>query len=371
MKSQRRIKGILLILAGALVIPAATPAFATVTSVTITAPLASAKAYVQSGDSVDVHHTVVVGTTTGDLDRQVQIIGAIAVNPAAIAGPLSGTTLYLSTTATVPLAQAEGAYDVKVRARQRSGNGSGSWGAWQDSSTEIGAVIVDNTPPTSTILTPSDADTICLGTAVLITGTADDAVSGGVASGVASVTVSVDSTSLIVTGTTSWSAEWTPTAVGTYTITSVATDNAGNVQSTPASIIVEVVECQACPWVGETAWAAGTRYVAQGNWATYTAYVAGSTVTLYAGQDMDAGTVDFSSPADGLVTITITLNAGWRFLDAPENVKIQDYATAPSGNPAPGLFAWKDYATGSAFAIEVPVNNFYGVHVDVERQDCE
>ena len=118
-------------------------------------------------------------------------------------------------------------------------------------------------------------------------------------------------------------------------------------------------------WEDETAWAAGNRYVTKGNWATYTPYVAGSTVKLYAGQTMEAGTVHFSAAADGKVTITITLNDGWKFADAGENVKIQDYATAPSGNPAPGLFAWKGTATSSSFSIDVPENNFYGVHADL------
>jgi hypothetical protein len=121
-------------------------------------------------------------------------------------------------------------------------------------------------------------------------------------------------------------------------------------------------------WMGETAWAAGTRYVTRGNWATYTAYTPGTTVTLFAGQTMNAGTVHFSAPADGVVTITITLNAGWRFEDVEENVKIQGYETAPGGsNPSPGHFANKGYATASPYSIEVPVSSFYGVHVNVER----
>jgi hypothetical protein len=128
-----------------------------------------------------------------------------------------------------------------------------------------------------------------------------------------------------------------------------------------------------CEWTGETAWSAGPRYVVPGNWATYTPYDAANapfSVTLFAGQTMDAGTVSFSAPSGGMVTITITLNTGWRFYDDGENVKIQDYATAPSGNPAPGLFDHKGYATGSSFSIDVPENNFYGVHVDVEWEDC-
>lgn len=123
-------------------------------------------------------------------------------------------------------------------------------------------------------------------------------------------------------------------------------------------------------WQDETAWAAGSRYVKRGNWATYTPYEGtAKTVTLYAGQTMEAGTVAFSAPAGGKVTITVTLNSGWRFNpDKPENLKVQDYADAPSGNPAPGQFAWKKNCTDSTCSIEVPLNNYYGVHVDVQRE---
>jgi len=124
-------------------------------------------------------------------------------------------------------------------------------------------------------------------------------------------------------------------------------------------------------WKDETAWADGSRYVSRGNWATYTKYDSGSTVILYAGQTMDAGTVQFSEvSADGEVTVTITLNPGWRFAPVPENVKIQDYETAPSEKPIPGQFKWKGTADSGSntFSIVVPANNYYGVHVDVERR---
>ncbi len=121
-------------------------------------------------------------------------------------------------------------------------------------------------------------------------------------------------------------------------------------------------------WKGETAWATGPRYTDQGNWATYTPYDANSTVVLYAGQTMEAGTVHMSAATDAKVTLTITLNSDWRFAPVTDNVKIQDYATAPSGNPAPGQFAWKDTAGTSPFTIQVPANYFYGIHVDVERK---
>ena len=134
----------------------------------------------------------------------------------------------------------------------------------------------------------------------------------------------------------------------------------------------------------ETAWAAGTRYVNKGNWATYTAYFSKlKTVVLFAGQTMDAGDVTFSVPSNGNVTITIELNPGWRFALNPvgenngtpifdNNIKVQDYTVKPlAKNPAPGLFLWKKFAEGQYAQIVVPLNNFYGVHVDVEREvDC-
>lgn len=133
----------------------------------------------------------------------------------------------------------------------------------------------------------------------------------------------------------------------------------------------------------ETAWAAGTRYVTKGNWATYTLYTL-TPVKLFAGQTMNSGTVTFSAPVNNVVTITVTLNDGWRFALNPveyneknepiydNNIKVQDYAsTPPKKNPAPGLFSWKKFADGQVGTIEVPKNALYGIHVDVEQEvDC-
>lgn len=119
---------------------------------------------------------------------------------------------------------------------------------------------------------------------------------------------------------------------------------------------------------GESGWTAGPRYVAKGNWATYTSYgTVEKTVPLFAGQTMNAGNVTFSAPVSGKVTVTITLNPGWFFNNVSDNVKIQDYATPPSRNPSPGQFAWKGYACKCSFSMEVPANNYYGVHVDLFR----
>jgi hypothetical protein len=131
-------------------------------------------------------------------------------------------------------------------------------------------------------------------------------------------------------------------------------------------------------WEEETAWSDGDGYLGADNWATYTTYeCAYLEVTLFAGQDMDAGTVIFSDPVNGIVTITIELNEGWRFLDDDENLKIQGYDAPPMGKPRSGEFDYKFNAVGGdPFSVDVPVdcNNgmyYYGVHVDVEwSYDC-
>jgi chitodextrinase len=127
-----------------------------------------------------------------------------------------------------------------------------------------------------------------------------------------------------------------------------------------------------CDWEEETAWSDGDRYVKRGNWATYTSYNGvEKTVTLFAGQSYDIGTVTFSAASNGFITITIELNEFGAFQDTRENVKVEGYAMAPKRNPAPGRFTYKGHATGSIYEIVVPVNNFYGVHVDAKRKDCQ
>ena len=132
------------------------------------------------------------------------------------------------------------------------------------------------------------------------------------------------------------------------------------------------VNVQCLVFDGETAWAANGdvplvfRYTQRGNWATYVEYAI-KTTTLFAGQTIDVGSVSFSAVADGAVTITVTLDEPWEFEDVAENLKVQDYASAPSGNPEPGLFAHKKTCdpVGDTCSIVVPANNFYGVHVNV------
>ena len=126
-----------------------------------------------------------------------------------------------------------------------------------------------------------------------------------------------------------------------------------------------------CCYEDETGWGAGLRYVPRGNWATYTPYDGqAQSVILYAGQTMNAGTIYFSDPVDGMVTITIQLKNAWHFDfrgpdgELEESVHIQDYIeTPPAENPAPGQFAYKFIAMGGSFSTTLPEANFYGIHV--------
>jgi hypothetical protein len=129
-------------------------------------------------------------------------------------------------------------------------------------------------------------------------------------------------------------------------------------------------------WADETAWAYGARYVTRGNWAMYTEYAPGTTVNIYAGQTDLVGKATFSAVIDGEVTIKIALDEDVRFakeldddgnwVPVAENLKIQDYANAPSGNPNPGGFAWKSTWDGRNAEVTVPAALFYGIHLDVQ-----
>jgi hypothetical protein len=134
------------------------------------------------------------------------------------------------------------------------------------------------------------------------------------------------------------------------------------------------VNVQCLIFQGDTAWAANgnvpleRRYTTRGNWATYVEYFGEEkTTTLFAGQTNAVGTVHFSAAVGGEVVITVELYAEVEFEDVAENLMVQDYATAPSGNPEPGLFDHKKYCdpAESSCDITVPENNFYGVHVNV------
>lgn len=168
------------------------------------------------------------------------------------------------------------------------------------------------------------------------------------------------------------SMSFTPATTGIYRFRGFSQSAGGgctfeNVNNFEDESLVVIV-CDVC-YDGETAWSDGPRYTEQGNWATYTEYNdVENTVTLYAGQTLDAGTVHFDALDGGNVDITITLNAGWVFAEVDENVKIQGYSAPPSGNPSPGQFDNKFTADSNPYTVTVPDDNYFGVHVDVWQE---
>jgi hypothetical protein len=145
----------------------------------------------------------------------------------------------------------------------------------------------------------------------------------------------------------------------------------GEILKTASALLKVHVQCVQ----GETAWAANGDDPLEnpynpddvGNWATYVEYVADKTTTVFAGQTIQVGTAHFSAAVDGWVTITIELSGAAFDPGAAENLKVQDYEEAPSGNPSPGGFDHKRFcdAGDPVCTILVPENAFYGVHLDV------
>ena len=103
------------------------------------------------------------------------------------------------------------------------------------------AASADHTAPTSAVTGPTGA--VGSGSRVTVTGTASD--SGG---SVAAVEVSFDNGASWHTaqGTTSWTYQWQPGAVGTATIKSRAIDDSGNVE-TPSAGLSVAVNAGVCP----------------------------------------------------------------------------------------------------------------------------
>src|SRR6516165_5871450 len=95
----------------------------------------------------------------------------------------------------------------------------------------------DHTSPTAVITSPSGGTNVIQSQTVTITGTASD-----VGGRVAGIEVSTDggATWHPAAGTTNWSYTWTPAGPGTNVIEARATDDSVNLQSSPATVSVNV-----------------------------------------------------------------------------------------------------------------------------------
>jgi peptidoglycan/xylan/chitin deacetylase (PgdA/CDA1 family) len=104
-------------------------------------------------------------------------------------------------------------------------------------------IKIDAAPPTVSITAPASGSSFALGTRVTVTASASDVGTGaGAASGIASVAFYRNGTTLLATDKNSpYSFNWNTSGLarGTYSLTAVATDNAGN--STTSAIITVTI----------------------------------------------------------------------------------------------------------------------------------
>jgi hypothetical protein len=160
---------------------------------------------------------------------------------------------------------------------------------------------------------------------------------------------------------------------GLYTPTNP--NNGGLYEISHITFVFNEADSDVC-YQEETAWTLGTRYVNRGNWAMYSSFedLADGVVIIAGGGSIGTpiGFATLVDNNDGTATITIQLmNAIFNY-DVTDpygdnNLKVQDYAKAPTKTPAPGQFDWKKSisAGGTQGSIVVPVNRFYGIHLDV------
>ncbi len=215
-------------------------AFATVETITPTAPADPVYLRSSTAETVPVTFTIDVSDDTNVAARISLMDGNDEISYATRTihpddGSWSGT-VNLPVKAGTP----EGVYDIKIVLTQ---------GTDIEDAILEGMVRVDNTAPTSTITDPDNMQELSTGAAVEITGEASDADITGTSidgSGIAGVALQITgpshySRTLTVNGKEDWSADWdTPSTAGAYVVSARATDEAGNVQATATAITVYV-----------------------------------------------------------------------------------------------------------------------------------
>ncbi|HVM13145.1 MAG TPA: hypothetical protein VM287_02295, partial [Egibacteraceae bacterium] len=122
-------------------------------------------------------------------------------------------------------------------------------------------------------------------------------------------------------------------------------------------------------WKGETATGAGNTYPGSSNWFMFTPYTT-QKVDLIAGQHYDAGDI-YMSRANNQTTIRIELHDGFRWANVKENLKIQDFSTAPTSPFSAGKSKYKFTVDPSQRTVTVVIPGtkatHYGIHADVQR----
>ncbi len=255
-----------------------------------------------------------------------------------VSGP--GTITFGTQTAssTTVSASADGTYSLQFTATDAAGNSASS----------TMTLTWDATAPSSSIAAPSGP--YVSGASCNISGTASDTVTGVQMVRVGITPDGGTTTWYDATGTTSWSYPWTFPADGSYSITSRATDNAGNVETPSAGVTVTVDNT--VPTSSLTAPAAGTIIYGASTNVTGTAADTGPGVqTVEVGITPNGGTTTWY-PATG----TTSWNYPWT-LPADGSYKIQTRATDKGNHvevPAAGISVTVD---NSSPVITGPVDH--------------
>jgi chitodextrinase len=277
---------------------ATTTSTAVIVTVTGNAPPSVALTSPATGTSVTAGTPVTVAANASDTDGTIASVRFTA-NGITI-GTAAAAPYRVTWTPT-----AGGTYSLVAIATDNSGNITVS--------SSISVTVTTNQAPTVSITAPTTGSALQVGNAATVTATASD--SDGT---VASVQFFANGVSIATVTTVPYNAAWTPTALGSYSLTAVATDNSG--ATTTSAPVTVTVTANAAPSVTLTSPAAGTTVSA------------GTPVTVSAN----------ASDADGTVTSV-------RFL--ANNISIGVAATAPY------RATWTPTASGSYVLVAQATDN--------------
>lgn len=154
--------------------PPATPALADVTVVTITSPTTTSPGYAKTGGTVNVQFDVSSDNLSQTIDILIEVLDGSTTVASTQANNVAIDTSPKSFTYPVVLTGvASGTYDLKVSVRQPTGSGT-----WM-SDTKAGAIIVDNTAPSVTLIQPNGGEYVHSNQDYTIKWNATDAIPAG------------------------------------------------------------------------------------------------------------------------------------------------------------------------------------------------
>ncbi|MBI5689643.1 MAG: PD40 domain-containing protein [Verrucomicrobia bacterium] len=197
--------------------------------------------------------TVAVSSPTAGASLAVNTAHTLAATASSAAGSIASVEFFVNGASvgvdtTFPYngtwtPTSPGSYSLRAVATDNLGN--------KTTSAAVGVSVVSGVAPTVAVTAPTAASNVPVNAATNVTATAT-ANTGTIAS----VQFFANGVSIGIDTAFPYSASWTPSALGTYLLTAIATDTVGN-QTTSASVSVSVIDPSAAPTVSITAPAAG------------------------------------------------------------------------------------------------------------------